>query len=559
MSVFSFFKKSSQSSPSYAPTVEQVFSGEADIRSLVIEAEKWMPSGTWYDYIGEMATRIAYYKRSMQADMKKRLQEWFPETYKEIWKQQFNLPILADTIRRKAQVFANPGKFVLLDSAGNRIEDGRSAELFQRMIDAGQFVTAFQDLDGYTQLCSRSMMVLQWDPRNERVKPSVWTPNVTRIVPHEILHWDMDSAYVIMLQMPGGAGMDTSDKRWMIYAKRWTGEEWQSRHYIAGSRTHMEPNAQGEMEPVRDKKTGSKVQDWYRIAINDGDILPFSDWAHDGEPMYPMLWFQSDTDAELYKLDDEDMLTVNRHINAVLTDMMHVVHLNAWPEEVYTAPQGEGIDIQAVIPGKRVAGPAHPEQLPPGVDKKYISPELPLEETTGVMQLLVDLDARLRGLPSTVVSEIKQTQGLSGIALKIRDLPLTKHIEKMKEVYYPQVCELLRRAIIVHDTYADEKIGEYRVEWEPGDMDMIEDPDGKTRRSISLVSKDVKTPVDIYMEETGETDRAVAHQRVIENAEINKSLSDIHIPSGIPYTPINQEPPKDESPEPETPEPTDEG
>ena len=555
MSIFSWLKDRIDVDVARSdPWLDAVFSGSADVRHLLTEAEKWMPPGEWYDYTTEMTNRIAYYRRSMQHDMRSRLQSWFTETYKEIEARQFNLPILSDTIRRKAQVFSNPGKLYLVDQQGNRVESGPAADRFQDMLDRGQFTTALQDIDGYTQLCARAMMVLQWDPRNERVKPSIWTSNVVRIVPNEFLHWDFDSAYVIMLQIPGSDGVSNTDKRWMVYAKRLTDQGWQSRHYIAGSRARQDETG----KVIRDKKSGNMVIDWYRRSINSGDILPFRDWAHDNEPMYPMYWWQADTDAELFKLDDEDMLTPNRMINSVLTDMMHNIHLNAWGEEVYHTPAGEGVDIQAVIPGMRVSGPGHPEELPPGVDKQYIAPDLPLKEVTDILMLLTDLDGRLRGLPSTVASEIKTAQGLSGIALKIRDLPLTRHIKKMQEVYAPQVCETLRRAIIVHDTYATDKIGEYNVGWEPGDFEEISDAEAKTRRDMLLISKDVKTPIDLYMEEHDEPDVEAATKAVLDNAELNASISAVHTPLGLPdltpETPAN-EPPQ----EPEPPTAGDEG
>jgi hypothetical protein len=93
-----------------------------------------------------------------------------------------------------------------------------------------------------------------------------------------------------------------------------------------------------------------------------------------------------------------------------------------------------------------------------------------------------------------------------------------EHREEMVSLYKPKVLDLLRRMVIVHNYYADEKISEGTIEWIPGNIEIPQDPQELANRYAAEIAAGVSTAADWYAELNG-----VSRDRAVRAIEDNKA------------------------------------
>jgi len=469
----------------------------SNVDVLIEIAHSWMPAYENYTYSQEMENRIAYYNGAMQEDMLDELKRKFPQSHSEFDEDQVNIAHVKKIINEKAKVFCNSTEFYFVDRETGKPIEGDDQINLSKFVKQTGFISTGKQTDAYTQLCHRSLPKAWWDRRKEKVRLSVWPPQMVNIVPDPDRWWDIDSAYAVMLEIPGILGNNSSSTRYEVWALRTPEAE----EFTGFKTLHFITDTEGNDSQ-----------------INENDVNPYID-PRTGNPIYPFVWMQDDNSTELYTKGYDDILTTNRVINATLTDLSYAMKMKAhgvWVHKMAAAGQELGV---------KTIGPNTVIDIPDGATLEHLSTDLPIQETFGYVERLMQVDAMLSGLtPSSV--RIDSNSPESGYALKIRNQPILSHRANMVDIYYDNVVELLRRALIVHNTYSEEKIdpeANYDIVWVPGELEAVDDPEAIGRLYAAEIEANVSTPVDWRMERYGE-DRETAEAAVKANAELNKEL-----------------------------------
>lgn len=463
---------------------------KTELYYLISESEKWIPSTEWYSYDDEMRIRIEYFRGSMQSDMREEIKRRFPQKYQVLEREQVNLPIIRKIILDKAKVFAARGEISIIDNNQQKVED----ENFEVMKRQSRLLACLKQADQYTQLCHRSMFKPWWDSKNKHVKITVWSPNLVRIVPDPFKWWDCDASYAVLFQLPSLDGITDTNYRWEVWGQKnfdnaKTGD---TVHYITDGTEDLE--------------------------LNSDNINPFID-PQTNLPIYPFVWWKDDDSLDLYTIGDDDLLTINRRSNSLLCDTINAIHYKAYGVWVHVmANGGEPLGVKTVDPSTVV-------DLPNGASLSNMDTNLPISELWEFVKSLNDAKAMLDGLPSSALRD-ESGAAESGYALKIRNKPLLEHRENMVEIYRPFVEESIRRMIIVHNYYSENKIKfdpDWRIAWTAGELELPTDHAEISTKYTAQIEANVATPIDWRMEEFGE-DRKTAEEMVNANAEINKEL-----------------------------------
>jgi uncharacterized coiled-coil protein SlyX len=476
-----------------------------NLSDLLAESAKWQPSAENYTYKQEMYNRDCYLRGAMQDDMIEELTRRFPQTHKDIEKEQVNLALYKKQMTDRASVFLDNTTFSLVDEENQEDEDTKDA--FQKFIRDTKTVLTLKQIDLYTQSDHRAMGKAWWDTRGKRVCLSVWPSRQVDIVPDPVRYWDCDSAPCVLFELPGYEGLMST----------------QPRREVWGFRPQEDAAATGQ-------KTVHFITDGvHDYALNEEDKNPFVD-PRTGAPLYPFVWFCDGTEKDqLYTIGDEDALTINRTVNSGLTDIRQAIHYKAFGVWVETLAQSQetGLTVQTISPSRIVT-------IPFGGRLDNIATNLPISETMDFYDRLMDKAALFGGLsPSAVRADATSPE--SGYALKIRNAPLTEHRLNMIEVYRGLVEEFIYRALVVHNTYSDEQIAidGLRVQWTPGTMEVEMSPQEEGTAREAEIARDVSTAVDWRMDEYGE-DRETAEANVRENAELNAELAKLGRPEPPP-------------------------
>ncbi|MBW2122946.1 MAG: hypothetical protein JRH07_14055 [Deltaproteobacteria bacterium] len=475
---------------------------KANLQELLTASANWQPSGEFFTYKNEMQARQDYYLGSMQSDMREVLKRHFPQTYTEVERDQVNLPLVKKEISDKAQVFVDSGDVVLVNDSG----EIQKIESFEEMKRKSNIWSALKDADAYTQLQHRSMFKPWWDSRAGHARCSVWPAQLVDIVPDPFRWWDVDSAWAVLFTLPGISGINSSSYRYEVWGYR----------------------DQDAVDAGMDNTVYFTTDGNNDYRINDEDVNPFTD-PRTGGSLYPFVWWQDDTITSLYVIGDEDLLTVNRQVNSILTDANYTIRFNSIPAWVHTmAEGGSELGVKTISPGCVIDIPAGA-----GLDPK--TPTLNITEIWNYTKELMEIRALFGGLsPSAVRADSSAPE--SGYALKIRNKPIREHRQNLVEIYRPYVEESVYRLCVVHNTYADDKIPieGLRVKWEPGEIDEIEDPMAVGNQYAAEIEANVSTAADWRAARYDET-REEARKAVEKNAEENreqKSKGKQELPTG---------------------------
>lgn len=469
----------------------------SNVDVLLEIAKSWMPGYSDYTYTQEMDNRISYYNGSMQDDMNDELERKFPQSYPDFEDDQLNVAHIKKIINEKAKVFCNQTEFYFTDKATGKPIKGDAQIALASFVKKTNYVSTMKQVDAYTQLCHRSLPKAWWDRRKGKVRLSVWPPHMTNVVPDPDRWWDIDSAYAVLLEIPGILGHNSSAIRYEVWATR----DHETAENTGLTTLHFITDVEGNDSQV-----------------NEDDVNPYID-PRTGNPVFPFVWMQDDNSTELYTLGHTNLLSTNRVINSTLTDLSFAMKMKAHGVWVHTKAAG-GEDL-----GVKTIGPNTVVDLENGADLEHVSTDLPIQETFGYVERLMQVDAMLSGLtPSAVRVDANSPE--SGYALKIRNQPILSHRQNMIDIYYDNVVEFLRRALIVHNTYSEEKIDpncEYDIVWLPGELETVDDPEAIGRLYAAEIEANVSTPIEWRMERYGE-DRETAEANVRANAELNKEI-----------------------------------
>lgn len=528
MGILSTLGESVGSDPSGpASIIKRLMESEmrSNVEDAISYAKDWQPTlDNGESFESEMEARTAYMQGTMWGDMADIIADRFPQTHDKIEAQQLNLSLFKRMVEAKARAFYGKGTRLYLEGENGEelpAED-KNQQAFQAMIEKGRILTALKDADKYTQALSRCVLKLWWDPRAKEVSATVWPQHKVYWVPDSTYYWSPDDCPAVLFELPGRNGLGATDKRYEVWAKALEGSTWRTIHFRTGKEEVTTKDKNGEKTEWR----------WYEERINDEDTFPFTD-EETGEPVYPFVLWSSDTQMTIYNIGSEDALTVPRQINAAFTDLNHSLHYNANPisQWVPTRP-----DVNSTPPAQIVVGPG---QLIQGGDWKieFAYPQYDANMIQQVWSNITDMAIQMDiGTSSGVIKEEGSVE--SGLALAIKRQPLYEYRQDMIEIYRPHVIETLKRAIMVHNTYSEDKIIGVPC-WEPGDVVDTQDKDAEAKMWILKIEKNLATPVDWLMAETG-MDREQAEERIKQNVEENRTLrEDSQItPPMIPGTPF---------------------
>lgn len=477
---------------------------------LVAIAGGWMPQlGNGKTFTQEMSDRICYMHGSMWGDMDQVLQTRFPQTYQYIKDQQLNLNLYARIVNSKAKVFYGQGnRFYLIDEQQKELSPGDPSQIkFNDMLKRGRWMAACKTADRYVQALTRCLVRPWWDERNACVQFSVWPQHMVYWVPCSAAYYSADDCLAVLLKMPGRGTLSSSDARYEVWAKMKFEDRWRSLLIRIGS------------QMVSGKGDDSKPdRQWYLDPINETNENPFVD--EDGEPIYPFVWWQGDGLNQLYNAGSEDALTVPRQLNAGITAMNHSLHYNSDPigywEPTVNAPSGNPPAVAVMGPGTTIDGG---EYRP-----AFAHPEYDGKQVLGIWKDIIDTAVQMDiGTSTGVVQEDAAAE--SGLSVQIKRQPLYEYRRDMIDIYRPYVLETLRRAIIVHNYYAETEADEIRGTpcWEPGDIVDVQDKDAEARQWAIKIETGAATVVDQVMHETG-MDEKQALTKVVENLKLTAKL-----------------------------------
>lgn len=494
--------------------IRGIMEGEykANIEDVVSYAKQWQPSlDNGYSFEEEMEARCNYLRGSMWGDMQDILEERFPQTHTAIESQQVNLQLYRRLVESKARAFYGQGtRFYLEGEDGEELKaEDKSQVNFQRMLERGRFLSGLKDADRYTQALSRCVTKLWWDARARCVQFTVWPQHLVFFAPDPVSYWSMDDCPAVLFELPDKNGIHSVGKRYEVWSKAMVDGTWQTKHFRTGKEEFKTKNQQGD--DVVDFR-------WYEEKINETDTFPFLD-EETGEPVYPFWLWTSDTQLMLYNAGCEDSLTVPRQINAAMTDMAHSIHYNANPifywKRIHQDSASAPPAVTVVGPGQAVGGG--------DFEPAFAHPAYDAQMYQEVWKGLTDLSIQMEiGTSSGVMQEAGGAE--SGISVAIKRQPLYEYRQDIIEIYRPHVIETLKRAVMVHNAYCEpsERITGTPC-WEPGDVVDVQDKDAEAQLWILKIEKNIATPVDWLMHETG-MDREQAEARIQENVDENKRL-----------------------------------
>jgi hypothetical protein len=398
---------------------------KANIQAIVGYADQWRPG----NYRSDVQDRICYYSGDMRDDVTEALKKHFSNSWARVDSCQANVRLVRFVVDQRASVFSSVGQIYLVDRADNRLaEDDPVAKTFDRVLQDMQIWPTLQDIDGYTTLCQRCLVKPWWDGRQMRI--SSWTPDQAHVLVDPDAYWDFDRAYGVALEIPSEEGL-SGTPRLEVWAILPDDDDRQSTlgittlHYYTGDDQDSAP-VDGESIIYRDPTTGA--------------------------PFYPLYWMHDDLIPQIYYLDNVDMLEINRAINVMMADMRYGMRYQTHAALIVTRN-----DMSVPEPATLPIGPDVAVVLPPGAQASFMSPQTNLDLAQKFVELIARLDVQVDAVnPSAVFAESSLPQ--SGIALKIKSRDLERYLARKRLLYEPQVCELLRRSMIVHDAHASERL-----------------------------------------------------------------------------------------------------
>jgi hypothetical protein len=482
--------------------VQSIMRGERirNIDAIKQAAAKWYPTVENSTYLAEVEARFNYFYGSMQADMSAVLKRIFPQGYDAMKQDQLNVRLIRYLVSKRASVFASKGEAYLTKDGEALADDHPSKLAFDAMIDESMFWRMAREIDRGCTLCQRLMAKPWWDTDDEKIQLGTWDPRGVYIMIDPLKYWRVDSAFAVGFSKPGTNGID------------------------------------GEVLEVWTRSPDGKIAQHYETGV-DGDrtfdedgkgLNPYT-WA-DGSPMYPFVWFREDALTAIYHLTDHDLLATNRALNARMTDMVYGERFRAHPPGFFTRTEtssGKAPDVIKV-------GPDDVNFLNPGHDFKYVPTLTDTAAQLELVKTISSLEAKIDGIDARALFG-EQTGGAeSGIALKIREKGLDQYLADKREVYAPQMIDLLTRMTIVNDYWRDDRqIGlesnGLEIGFKFGSTQDI-DEESISRTYESLISLNVFTAIDLRSKLTGEN-MAAAEAAVRKNKDLNKEMKNAPPPA----------------------------
>lgn len=480
--------------------IAQLFREErkAHIDAIIAEASRHMPTCTYESYRQHMQTRHRYRLGAMQADMRDVLKRRFPNTWKEIEREQVNLKVFKRENAERAKTFLRTGRFYLVDDAGEEIQDDN----FNDMLKDCEIMASLTEMDRARRSEERCMFKPWWNESRGHVQIDVWPCYLTWIVPHPdpLKRYDVDQALLVAFEHEGLGGPTDTDRLyecWSILPEDMADE--------LGQRTmHFMTSQKGDYQ------------------VNSNDVFEYSDPRNGDAPIYPFTWFRHDKSTALYVVGDEDALTANRMLNAGLTDMvqgMHVMMFGTWAHR-QSPTDPKPLTMQTMGGGRVI-------ELGSGEDLTDLTPHnLPIDQYLGFWKEYLTAAARIENLSASVVE--KQEPEASGVALKIRRIGQIEDREEQIAIIREDVEEAVYRMALVHNAHClpERRIGleGVSVRWEAGQPDIPSDEEQSMRIVASRKALNLTTAVHERMLEMGE-DYETAKKAVEEMAELNRELA----------------------------------
>jgi hypothetical protein len=470
-----------------------------NIQAIIEAARSWKPALEFSTYDEEIDNRVDYYLGNMQDDMADELERCFPQAHLRMEDDQLNMRFITWRTRKLARVFKKPGEVVLLDKAKNRVPSTHpSMVALKELLDESNFWYAAKDADRYATLCQRCAVKVWWDERNRRVQFAIWAPSQADVLVNPDFYWSVDDAYAVGFRRPGAGGL--GHEQMEIWANLPDG---QALHFVT--------------EQTKD------------VQINEGDVNPFRDPAALGEdgqplPLYPFIWLQEDAINQLYHIANCDLLRANRALNMHLTDASYSQRFQG--HSVLKLTSGE--ENRAKMPSVLAVGPDDVLVLPAGWEGDFISPDPMTEQNLAFARMIMQAQAQVDGIDPKVLAETGSGGAESGVAIKLKNMDVSEYIDDKKIVYRRQFEDLVRRACIVRDYYA-EAAGKTRINlYENGftvslNFAASDDPVDQAEtidNHIKMIGQNVATAVDLRMTIYAET-REAAEAAVLKNKAYN--------------------------------------
>ena len=493
-------------------TMEKLYG--ASVQDLLQEAIRWQPVPTQCGFREEMDARLSYLNGSMQADMLAVLLRRFPMGHLEIDKEQVNLRIFQKQIRDQAKVFADPGQIHLYDKESGEDLEAKDPQqkALNDMLKRGRFSAVLRDIDRVLHAIHRLGAKLWWDAKRKCVRVAIWEQQFVHWAPNPDQYWDSDECFGVALEWPGTDGMNIG-ARYEVWTKRRVEDGWAGATYMTGYRE------------TKNEKSKEVRRDWWEKPVggNEEMKLPFYD-PETEEPIYPLTWWQDDTNLALYWIGDEDSLTINRMLNAALTDVNHGMLYGQHPIMSWETDKGS----EAASPPKIMVGPGY-YMAEAGIHPRFTHPNYDPQPAVELWAKLVDIESKIAG---SAARGLTQDPGApeSGIAKKIENLPLEEHRNELIPIYDPHLVDMIRRALIVQNTYAAEAglvvvdLVKNGIRWVPGNTSIPQDEEQETRIHAARREANVESAIEERMALTGE-DEDKAKSAIEKNAKLNKELA----------------------------------
>lgn len=362
----------------------------------------------------------------------------FPSTSHQMPRTPFNW---AETVAVKgASIYDEPPTRSMLDASRLVVDDGPAHEDWEALIDEALLSVVMPEADQRRYLArsvvlgvrSDSMTALATGKPPKTVVDIFW-PNDFLVVPHPQAPTSLQAAVEIFVRVAGDAGCTT----WL----HWMHD---IAYDIAGN-TRAFGVWRSEIITVITKSTRTILGAREETTIN---VEP--QWDPYPLPTLPYVAMNAGIPSGYPFLDaNRNLVPIFNTINTGIMSEVHVVDMNAAPILTHTTKQPQ--------PSRVTIGP--------GVKVNLLEGET-LESVTQSADL-AGIRETNRSLQETLATTVQQPLGaftgdegtVSGVALKVKNIPATKARRKSKEITRPfEETEFLPLLVEVHDYFRGTRI-----------------------------------------------------------------------------------------------------
>lgn len=402
------------------------------------DADAWKPEG----FDGEMKLRLAYYLEQQLDDTKAELRRRFTETWQAM--TPVTLPIVSHFVNEKAKVFLATSKLELATGEGEPVGD-EIAKWWEKTKERMGLSLRLKRTDAYTTLLRTAGLKIGRIPG--RFTAHVVFPQDLRVVMDPEAPMDLDRAYGVALEIASEAGITGSGARRFEF---WCAREGEEVHGIVEER---------------------QVDGETRVSFtpDEGDAI-----VSGGRAIVPLVLFTAHTEElGLFTSAGADLVSVNRSLNVLCTDIQHIAEQQGFGVMVLEAPAG------ANAPAKIIRAPNTAISLSDGVKASFIDPNAPIADLVALANTRIKQDAVLRGLSAGSVS-IEARAVASGVALQIENRGVYEARADAVEVYRDPMRRLWDVIRAVNNAYSREEgvpplDEDIELRWTPGEIQVPTD------------------------------------------------------------------------------------